>query len=133
MSNSIYFSSNSPTSSVSSRGKSNKIYKEDLERFVKKYEKEMNKIMVFSKEIPPEIYILKLIVAKYKDCQGKKIAISEVDRDLLNCMITMNKEIRAANNNPTPRLRDRIIDTMINYFDLEHEVKSRYISFKDLF
>ena len=89
--------------------------------------------MNFVRGIPPEIYVLKLIVGKYKNFEEKRTAISDPDKELLNCMIAMNKEYRLEKPNSNKRLRDTIVDKMIVYFDLEHEVPSRYISFKDYF
>ena len=106
---------------------------EDLEIFIRKYEKEKNKLLDFFRGVPPEIYILKLIAGKYKSCQTKGTPISETDKEILSCMITMNKEYRAEKINSKLRLRDVIVDRMIAYFELQNEVKSRYISFKDYF
>ena len=133
MKNTVYFNSNSPASITSARSHKRKIYKDDLELFIKKYEKSMNKILNFFRGIPSEIYFLKLIVGKYKHFQGERIAISDNDMELLNCMITMNKEHRSEKPNSNKRLRDVIVDRMIAYFDLEQEIPSRYISLRDYF
>lgn len=46
-------------------------------------------------------------------------------------MIAMNKEHRSANSSKEVRLRDVIIDRMIQFFGLEKEVEAQYLSFDD--
>ena len=108
-----------------------KICTNDIKMFVNKYEKEANKILGYFRGLPPEIYLLKLIVEKQNKLKSENQHISDNDKAILECMIEMNIECRK--DRPNLRLRDLIIDRLIVYFDLDHDVKSKYVSFKDLF
>ena len=103
-----------------------RICKEDLELFVRKYEKE-SKVLNFLRGLPPEIHAIKLISEKYKSFLTNRTPISDDDKELLSAMIAINKEQRPEKL----RLRDLIIDNMIKFFGLEKDTLPQYLSFDD--
>lgn len=110
--------------------KDKKICKEDLEIFVEKYKKE-SKILNFLRGLPPEINIVQNIVNRYKSFVTQRTPISDEDKEVLSNMIHMNKEHRSSEAKNDFRLRDVIIDRMIQFFGLEKEVEPQYLSFDD--
>lgn len=110
--------------------KDKKICKEDLEIFVEKYKKE-SKILNFLRGLPPEINIIQNIVNRYKSFVSQRTPISEEDKEILSNMISINKEHRSSEAKNELRLRDVIIDRMIQFFELEKEVEAQYLSFDD--
>ena len=110
--------------------KDKRICKEDLEIFIDKYKKE-SKILNFLRGLPPEINIVQNIVNRYKSFVSQRTPISEEDKEVLSNMIHMNKEHRSSKASNEVRLRDVIIDRMIQFFGLEKELELQYLSFDD--
>lgn len=110
--------------------KDKKICKEDLEIFVEKYKKE-SKILKIFRDLPPEINIVQNIVNRYKSFATQRTPISEEDKEILSNMISINKENRSGKEGAGQRLRDVIIDRMVQFFGLEKELELQYLSFDD--
>ena len=110
--------------------KDKRICKEDLEIFLEKYKKE-SKILNFLRGLPPEMKIIEIIAGKTKSFLTQRTPISDEDKEVLSNMIAMNQEHRSTKASQEVRLRDVIIDRMIQFFGLEKELELQYLSFDD--
>lgn len=98
----------------------------DLKMFVAKYNKERSWFQP-NKDLPPEIYLMELISNKYGTSMSRYTSISDEDRKTILDMIATNQQSRGQ----TLRLRDKIVDRMVDYFALNSSNKSRYTSLRD--
>ena len=98
----------------------------DLKMFVSKYNKERSWFLQ-SHDLPPEIYLLEVIIHKYGTSMSPYTSISDEDRKTILAMIATNQQSRGQ----TLRLRDRIVDRMADYFALNSINKSKYTSLRD--
>ena len=100
-----------------------KINAHDLIMFVNKYQKQKY-LFGFKKILPPEMYLINILADKYKDTP-KFTQLSEEDKATLLKMFEKNKSERG----DELRIRDKIIDSMKVYFNLQ----AGYLSFRQLF
>ena len=104
-----------------------RISKEDLEIFINQYKKKS--ILSKFRGLPPEIAIMECIVKQTETSRFQKSPISEINKEIFFHVLSMNKEFRDANPKKEPRLRDKVIDSMMSYLG----ITATYFCFEEIF
>lgn len=104
------------------------VYKEELETFIDKYKEKSKLHMLVG--LPPEIQTLQTIVDQTKSLFTNRTPISNANKNILYNMIAMNREHRAGKKENEVRLRDSIIDLMVDFYNIDGEIK--LLSFDDV-